>query len=60
MIEIATFEDPVKKQPLKLALFKIDEVVRPPFQRDISESLKKALRNGDRKTWISNSYSSCT
>ena len=43
MIEIATFEDPVKKQPLKLALFNIDEVLRPPFQRDISESLKKHL-----------------
>jgi len=43
MIELATFEDPVKRQPLKLAMFKIDEVHRPPFQRDISESLKKHL-----------------
>jgi ParB family chromosome partitioning protein len=43
VIEIATFEDPVKKQPLKLALFNIDEVLKPPFQRDISESLKKHL-----------------
>jgi len=43
MIEIATFEDPVKKHPLKLALFNIDEVLSPPFQRDISESLKKHL-----------------
>ena len=43
MIELATFEDPVKKQPLKLVLFDIDEVQRPPFQRDISESLKKHL-----------------
>jgi len=43
MQELATFEDPVKKQPLKLAMFKIDEVHRPPFQRDISESLKKHL-----------------
>jgi ParB family chromosome partitioning protein len=43
MIELASFEDPVKKQPLKLALFKIDEIYRPPFQRDISESLKKHL-----------------
>ncbi|MFN3505702.1 MAG: ParB/RepB/Spo0J family partition protein [Caldimicrobium sp.] len=43
MKEIATFEDPVKKQPLKLALFKIEEIDAPPFQRDISESLKKHL-----------------
>ncbi|NPA40052.1 MAG: ParB N-terminal domain-containing protein [Thermodesulfobacteria bacterium] len=43
MIELAAFEDPVKRQPLKLAMFKIDEVHRPPFQRDISESLKKHL-----------------
>ncbi len=43
MIEIASFEDPVKKQPLKLAIFNIDEIQRPPFQRDISESLKKHL-----------------
>lgn len=43
MREIATFEDPVKKQTLTLAVFSIDEVHRPPFQRDISESLKKHL-----------------
>ncbi len=43
MIEIASFEDPVKKQPLKLALFNIEEIQKPPFQRDISESLKKHL-----------------
>ncbi|MFN3406852.1 MAG: ParB/RepB/Spo0J family partition protein [Caldimicrobium sp.] len=43
MKEIATFEDPVKRQPLKLALFKIEEIEAPPFQRDISESLKKHL-----------------
>jgi ParB family chromosome partitioning protein len=43
MKEIAVFEDPVKKQPLKLVLFKIEEIKRPPFQRDISESLKKHL-----------------
>jgi len=43
MKEIATFEDPVKKQPLKLALFRVDEIEAPPFQRDVSESLKKHL-----------------
>lgn len=43
MKEIATFEEPVKKQVLKLALFKIDEIFIPPFQRDLSESLKKHL-----------------
>ncbi|PMP98143.1 MAG: chromosome partitioning protein ParB, partial [Thermodesulfobacterium geofontis] len=43
MVEIASFEDPVKKQPMKLVLFNIDEIYRPPFQRDISESLKKHL-----------------
>ena len=43
MKEIAVFEDPVKKQPLKLAVFNIEEIKIPPFQRDISESLKKHL-----------------
>lgn len=43
MREIAVFEDPVKKQPLKLALFKLEEIEAPPFQRDVSESLKKHL-----------------
>jgi ParB family chromosome partitioning protein len=43
MKEIALFEDPVKGQPLKLALFRIEEIEPPPFQRDISESLKKHL-----------------
>ncbi|RKX60678.1 MAG: chromosome partitioning protein ParB, partial [Thermodesulfobacteriota bacterium] len=43
MIELAVFEDPVKKQPLKLAMFKIDEIHLPPFQRDISQGLKKHL-----------------
>jgi len=43
MKEIATFEDPVKRQPLKLALFKLEEIEAPPFQRDVSESLKKHL-----------------
>ncbi|RKX58264.1 MAG: chromosome partitioning protein ParB, partial [Thermodesulfobacteriota bacterium] len=33
----------VKKQPLKLAMFKIDEIHLPPFQRDISQGLKKHL-----------------
>jgi len=43
MKEIAVFEDPVKKQPLKLALFRLEEIEAPPFQRDISESLRKQL-----------------
>ncbi len=43
MKELASFEDPVKKQPLKLVMFNLEEVKRPPFQRDISESLKKHL-----------------
>jgi ParB family chromosome partitioning protein len=43
MKEIAVFEDPVKKQPLKLALFRLEEIEAPPFQRDISESLRKHL-----------------
>lgn len=43
MKEIASFEDPVKRQPLKLALFKLEEIATPPFQRDLSESLKKHL-----------------
>lgn len=43
MIEIARFVDPVKKQPLILALFKLDELSLPNFQRDVSESLKKHL-----------------
>ncbi len=43
MKEIAVFEEPVRKQTLKLALFNIDEVYVPPFQRDLSESLKKHL-----------------
>ncbi|MCS7150326.1 MAG: ParB/RepB/Spo0J family partition protein [Caldimicrobium sp.] len=40
---IATFEDPVKRQPLKLALFSLEDISTPPFQREISESLKKHL-----------------
>lgn len=44
MRELVVFEDPVKKQPLKLALFKLEEIEAPPFQRDISESLKKHLQ----------------
>jgi ParB family chromosome partitioning protein len=43
MKEIAVFEDPVKKQPLKLALFRLEEIEVPPFQRDLSESLRKQL-----------------
>jgi ParB family chromosome partitioning protein len=43
MKEIAVFEDPVKKQPLKLVLFRLEEIEVPPFQRDISESLRKQL-----------------
>ncbi|MCS7199343.1 MAG: ParB/RepB/Spo0J family partition protein [Caldimicrobium sp.] len=40
---LASFEDPVKRQPLKLAIFRLEEISIPPFQRDISESLKKHL-----------------
>jgi ParB family chromosome partitioning protein len=43
MKEIAVFEDPIKKQPLKLALFRLEEIEIPPFQRDLSESLRKQL-----------------
>lgn len=43
MKEIASFEDPVRRQPLKLALFRLEEISIPPFQRDVSESLKKHL-----------------
>ncbi|HFC97906.1 MAG TPA: chromosome partitioning protein ParB [Thermosulfurimonas dismutans] len=43
MRELARFEDPVKKQPLKLAVFELEEVRVPPFQRDISDGLKKHL-----------------
>ena len=43
MQELVHFEDPVKKRPLKLAIFEVEEVQIPPFQRDISEGLKKHL-----------------
>ncbi len=43
MREIAVFEDPIKKQPLRLAIFRLEEIEPPPFQRDLSESLKKHL-----------------
>ncbi len=43
MRELASFEDPVKRQPLKLVVFDVDEVEVPPFQRDVSEGLKKHL-----------------
>ncbi len=43
MKELVTFEDPVKKRPLKLAIFDLKEIKKPPFQRDISESLKEHL-----------------
>ncbi|RUM87455.1 MAG: chromosome partitioning protein ParB [Thermodesulfatator sp.] len=43
MQELVRFEDPVKKMPLALAIFDIEEVEVPLFQRDISEGLKKHL-----------------
>ncbi|QJA05496.1 chromosome partitioning protein ParB [Thermosulfurimonas marina] len=43
MRELARFEDPVKKMPLILAVFDLEEVEVPPFQRDLSEGLKKHL-----------------
>lgn len=43
MFEIATFYEPVKKQVLKLVMLKTDEIELPPFQRDLSESLRKHL-----------------
>ena len=43
MRELARFEDPIKKRPLSLAVFNIEEVEVPPFQRDLSEGLKKHL-----------------
>lgn len=43
MKELASFKDPFKNRNLKLALFNIDELELPPFQRDVSESLKKHL-----------------
>ncbi len=43
MRELAQFEDPIKKVPLKLAVFELQEVEVPPFQRDLSEGLKKHL-----------------
>ncbi len=41
--ELAQFEDPVKRRPLKLAVFEVEEVEIPAFQRDVSEGLKKHL-----------------
>jgi len=43
MRELGHFEDPVKKRPLRLAVFDLEEVKIPPFQRDVSEGLKKHL-----------------
>ena len=43
MEELARFKDPVKKHELRLALFKTEEILIPPFQRDLSEGLKKNL-----------------
>ncbi len=43
MKELCRFEDPVKKQELRLALFEVEEILIPPFQRDLSEGLKKNL-----------------
>ncbi len=43
MKEIALFTEPVRGQTLKLVSFKLEELDPPPFQRDISEGLKKQL-----------------
>ena len=43
MKELCRFEDPVKKQELRLALFEVDEILIPAFQRDLSEGLKRNL-----------------
>jgi len=43
MKKIAVFKEPVKHLDLTLALFKIDELKRPPFQRDISSTLTRLL-----------------
>ncbi|WP_022852914.1 ParB/RepB/Spo0J family partition protein [Thermodesulfatator atlanticus] len=43
MQELCRYQDPVKKHELCLALFNIDEILIPPFQRDLSEGLKRNL-----------------
>lgn len=40
---IAEFREPVKGYNLKLAYFGVDELERPVFQRDLSDSLRKQL-----------------
>ena len=43
MEEICRYLEPVKKQELILAKFKVEEVQIPSFQRDLSEGLRKNL-----------------
>ncbi|OAG28730.1 ParB/RepB/Spo0J family partition protein [Thermodesulfatator autotrophicus] len=43
MKELCRYKDPVKKQELCLSVFKVDEILIPSFQRDISEGLKRNL-----------------
>ncbi len=43
MQEIGRYTEPVKKHELILALIDIDKIKIPPFQRDLSEGLKKNL-----------------
>jgi len=40
---ITEFFEPVKKQKLAIAYFDVNEIEIPPFQRDVSESLRKHL-----------------
>jgi len=40
---VAELIEPVKKQKLAIAYFNVDELEIPPFQRDVSESLRKHL-----------------
>jgi ParB family chromosome partitioning protein len=43
MKEIAVFEEPVRKNVLRLAVFSLDELEVPSVQRDVSSSLRKEL-----------------
>ncbi len=43
MKELFRYKDPVKQQDLIFCIFGIDEVEIPPFQRDLSEGLKRNL-----------------
>ncbi len=43
MQELCHYQEPVKQQELVLCLLKVEEIEIPPFQRDISEGLKRNL-----------------